>query len=94
MLGLDQIRLWHAAREAARIAVVDADPEDIEAAARRSGLQPLHVTVDPERAARTSGEPLTVHLAYEPRGHVPVVTDLLYGGLTLNAEATMRIERP
>ena len=94
MLGLDQLRLWHAAREAARVAVVDPDPDTTRAAAERSGLDPIHVTIDPEVAARTSGEPLTVHVAYRPSAHVPVVGDLLFGGLTLNAEATMRIERP
>jgi Flp pilus assembly protein TadG len=94
MLGLDQLRLWHAAREAARVAVVDSDPDETRTAAERSGLAPIHVTIDPEVAARTSGEPLTVHVAYRPGGHVPLVGDLLFGGITLNAEATMRIERP
>lgn len=94
MIGLDQIRLWHAAREAARVAVVDPDPDEIQAAAERSGLANLRVGVEPETAVRTAGEPLTVTLAYRPDGYFPLFGEAFFGGLTLRAEATMRIESP
>lgn len=94
MIGLDQLRLWHAAREAARVAVVDADADEAQAAAARSGLDPISMKIDPAPSGRTSGAPLSVRLAYRPGGHVPLVGDLLFGATTLTAEATMRIERP
>jgi TadE-like protein len=94
MIGLDQLRLWHAAREAARVGVVDADLDSVRAAAERSGLRDLEMTVEPEVTARTAGEPLSVRLTYRPRGHVPVIGAALFGSITLDASATMRIERP
>jgi hypothetical protein len=94
MIGLDQIRLWHAAREAARVAVVDADHDEIRAAAERGGLHNLEMRVDPLTSVRTAGEPLTVGLGYRPDGHIPIFGDALFGGVTLHASATMRIERP
>jgi hypothetical protein len=89
----DQARLWHAAREAARAAVVDPDPAAARAAAERTGLEPLTVSLDPEPAYRVQGEPLTVSLSYEPRGRIPIVGELVKT-VTLEAKATMRIERP
>lgn len=93
MIGLDQLRLWNAAREAARTGVVDPEPATIRSAAERSGLQPLEIAIDPETLARTAGEPLTVDLAYRPEGRVPLIGALI-DGVTLHASATMRIERP
>jgi hypothetical protein len=94
MIGLDQIRLWHAARESARVAVVDPDPEEIRAAAERGDLHNLEMRIDPLTSVRTAGEPLTVALGYRPDGHIPIVGDVLFGRITLRAAATMRIERP
>jgi hypothetical protein len=37
----DHVRLWHAARESARIAIVDSDPDEIQGAAEQGGLSPL-----------------------------------------------------
>ena len=93
MIGLDQLRLWNAAREAARTAVVDPDPAHIQRAAERSGLHPLDIAIDPETLRRTAGSPLTVRLAYRPDGRVPLISNLI-DGVTLRADATMRIERP
>lgn len=89
----DQARLWHAAREAARAAVVDPDPAAVRAAAERTGLDGLRVSIDPEPAQRVQGEPLTVSLTYEPDGRIPLVGELV-SQVALHAEATMRIERP
>ena len=93
MVGLDQLRLWHAAREAARTAVVNSDEHAIRSAAERSGLDSVEMTVDPETLRRTAGSPLTVELSYHPEGRVPFMGALV-DGVTLQASATMRIERP
>lgn len=93
MIAADQTRLWHAAREAARAAVVDADSAEARAAVERSGLDGIEMKVTPRAELRRQGEPLTVRLAYHPPGRVPVVGDLL-GLVELTAQATMRIEQP
>lgn len=93
MIGLDQLRLWHASREAARVAVVDPDANAAEQAAARSGLRPIEMTIDPPTLDRTTGEPLTVDLRYRPTGRVPLIGEM-FDDLTLTASATMRIERP
>jgi TadE-like protein len=88
----DQARLWHAAREAARVAVVEPDPTRAEEVARSTGLSPVDVTIDPPAVYRRMGEPLTVSLSYQPT-RVPLVSKL-FGDVTLHARATMRIEQP
>jgi Flp pilus assembly protein TadG len=92
MIASDQTRLWHAAREGARVAAVEDDPSAVRAAAERSGLEPLDVDIEP-RAARVTGEPVTVRVAFRPRAHVPLVGSIL-AGRTLRASATIRIEQP
>ena len=89
----DHVRLWHAARESARIAIVDSDPEAIRSAAVHGGLAPLEVEVDPEFADRSTGRSLTVTLEYEPSGRLPLIGDLI-SGRTMTSSATMRIEQP
>jgi len=89
----DHVRLWHAARESARIAIVDSDPDEIEGAAEQGGLSPLTVEVEPKFADRGTGEPLTVTLSYKPSGRLPLIGDLI-GSRTLTSSATMRIEQP
>ena len=93
MIVADQGRLWHAAREAVRAAVVDPDQRDVEAAAERGGLRPLTVTVDPPSQQRRQGDPLTVTLVHEPRARVPLF-GIVLDRLELRAAATMRIEQP
>ena len=89
----DHVRLWHAARESARIAIVDSNPEEIRGAAEQGGLSPLAVKVEPELADRSTGRPLTVTLTYKPSGRLPLLGDLV-AGRTLTSSATMRIEQP
>jgi len=89
----DHVRLWHAARESARIAIVDSDPEEIRGAAEQGGLSPLAVEVEPEFADRSTGSPLTVTLTYKPSGRLPLLGDLI-AARTLISSATMRIEQP
>lgn len=93
LLLADRARLWHAAREAARVAAVDDDAGRIEAAARRSGLDPSHVDIEPSPNERRQGDPITVRVGYRPEPHVPLVGNL-FREVELMAEATMRIEEP
>lgn len=93
LLVADQGRLWHAAREAARVAVVDPDADDVRDAAERPGLAPIELHVDPPPHLRRQGDPLTVSLVYRPPGRVPVFGTLL-DRVALEARATMRIEQP
>jgi hypothetical protein len=88
-----QTRLWHAAREAARVAVVDPDEDAAAAAARRSGLSGIQMSIDPPPHHRRFGEPLTVDLLLRPAGGIPLVSSI-FSGMTLRADATMRIEQP
>jgi len=89
----DHVRLWHAARESARVAIVDSDPEEIRSAAEQGGVSPLEVEVDPEFADRSTGRSLTVTLSYEPSGRLPLIGDLI-SGRAMSSSATMRIEQP
>lgn len=89
----DQVRLWHAAREAARSAVVDPDPDAPRHAVMSAGLEGAEVSVTPSGTARSVGEPLTVRLDLRPGGRVPLV-GMLFRSIELHAEATMRIELP
>ena len=88
----DQVRLWHAAREGARIAVVDPSMSHVRAAAESSGLRPLEVAVSPGPQERGPGEPLTVSVSYRARTRVPLLGALFER--RLHAAATMRIEQP
>jgi hypothetical protein len=93
VIGRDHVRVWHAAREGARVAAVDPDSDAIAEAAESSGLEPLTVTVDPDVIERRQGEPVTVRVAYSPSLRVPVIGHL-FENLTLDADASMRIEQP
>jgi hypothetical protein len=93
MLASDQVRLWHASREAARAAVVDPDPAAARAAAERSGLASLSIEIDPDPEYRVQGQPLRVHVSMRPEGTVPLIGKA-FEGLELTASAAMRIEEP
>ena len=87
----DQILLTHAAREAARAASLDDDRGAIDEAAQEAG--PL----DDERLqVRVTGRDgpgsqVTVTLTYDAT-RVPLVSSII-GSITLNASASMRVER-
>ena len=93
VVARDHVRVWHAAREAARVAAVDADEASVTEAAESVGLEPITVSIDPARIDRRQGEPVTVRVEYPPSIRVPVV-GRLFEDLTLDAEASMRIEQP
>ena len=92
-LATDHVRLWHAAREAARVAVVEPDASQARSAAERVGLDGIEITIEPATEARVRGEPLSATVIYRPAGRVPLIGRLLTG-IVMRAEATMRIERP
>lgn len=93
LLVADQTRIWHAAREGARVAVVDPDTADAREAAERAGLKPLEVQISPAPQFRRQGDPLTLSVRYTPRARVPLFGVLLER-VELDAQATMRIEQP
>lgn len=93
MLAIDQARLVHAAREAARVAVVDPDPAAARAAVEEAGIEDADVSVRPAPAYRVQGQTLTVTLSFRPTATVPVVGEL-FKSAVLMADATMRIEEP
>ena len=93
VIARDHVKVWHAAREAARVAAVDPDEEAITRAAESAGLRPITVTVEPDVIERRQGEPVTVTVEHPPSLRVPVI-GRLFEALTLDAEASMRIEQP
>jgi Flp pilus assembly protein TadG len=93
LLASDQVRLWHAAREAVRAAAVEPDVSAAEAAAERVGLAAIVVSVTPEAAFRVRGEPVTATVRYRPPGHVPLLREAV-SQLELEAQAVMGIEQP
>ena len=93
VIARDHVRVWHAAREGARVAAVDPDTGAVTEAAESSGLEPLSVSVEPDVTYRRQGEPVTVRVAYSPSIKVPII-GRLFDDLTLDAEASMRIEQP
>lgn len=93
MIATDNVRLWHAAREAARVGAVDPDPAAIREAAESSGLGPIDLSVRPGAEDRIQGEPLTVTLSHRPISNAPLIGKL-FESIVMTAEATMRIEQP
>lgn len=89
----DQARLWHAAREAARVAAVDADAADVEEAAERPGLRPLQIDVSPSPGFRRQGDPVTVRVTYSPNSRIPLFNSF-FDRVRLEAAGVMRIEQP
>lgn len=92
VLAVEQARLWAAAREAARAAVVDADPGAARAAARAAGPPGVEVEIRPAPGERTAGGDLVAEVTYRHRGRLPFLGRVF--DRTLTASTTMRIERP
>ncbi len=93
VIAVDHVKVWHAAREGARVAAVDPDEGSIERAAESAGLRPIDLTVEPADLYRRQGERVTVAVSYSPSTRIPVI-GTLFEGLELDAEATMRLEQP
>jgi Flp pilus assembly protein TadG len=92
-LASDQARLWHSAREAARVAAVDPDVQGVAAAATAAGLEDVELVVRPPPTYRIQGDPVTVELSYKPRAGVILLAPVVER-MTLSARATMRVEQP
>lgn len=92
-LGLDRSRLWQAARESARVAAVDSDPDAVEEVLEAAGLGDATYEITPPASERVQGEPIEVVLRFQPTSSVPVLGEL-FEGLLLEAKASMRLERP
>jgi len=91
LIARDRLLLAHTAREAARAAAVQPDPETALAAGRAAtSLDPerLSITVGPNRQP---GERLLVTVRYTAPTTVPLVGHLL-GDVTLTADVTTRVE--
>lgn len=92
-LGLDRSRLWQAARESARVAAVDADPDAVREVLETAGLTGASYEITPPPTERVQGEPVEVILRFHPSSSVPLVGEL-FEGVMLEARASMRLERP
>ncbi len=92
LLVRDQVLVVHAAREAAREAAVEANPDEV----RRVALAGSNLEDDRlEVGVSGRGGPGThvrVEVAYRAPTRVPLVGAVL-ADLTLQASATMRVER-
>jgi Flp pilus assembly protein TadG len=88
----DQILVVHAAREAAREAVVDPAPgAPAKAAAASSTLDGGRLTVESTGRGQ-AGSRVRIHVRYRAPTDVPVVGAAL-PDVTLEGSATMRVER-
>jgi Flp pilus assembly protein TadG len=88
----DQVLVVHAAREAARRAAVDPAPTAaLEAARQAADLAPDRLTVVTSGRAGP-GSRVVVQVRYRSPTDVPLAGSLV-GDVTLNARATMRVER-
>ncbi|MDQ6927833.1 MAG: pilus assembly protein [Actinomycetota bacterium] len=88
----DQVLVVHAAREAARQAAVDPSPDGPKRAAIAGSdleAERLEVVVSGRGGA---GSRVQVHVRYRAPSRVPLVGPVL-GDVTLEAEATMRVEQ-
>ena len=86
-----EVLVTHAAREAARAAAVDSDPQAAaRAAALSTTLDPHRLTVHVE-GRDGPGSRVRVDVTYSAPTDVPLIGSLL-GDVTLHAEATMRVE--
>lgn len=92
VIARDQNLVSHAAREAARAAAVDADPDVAVQAAERAGpLDPRRMQVR-VRGRDGVGSRVQVTVRYTTRVGVPGV-GVAVGDVVLEAKATMRVER-
>lgn len=92
LVATDQVRVWHAAREAARVAAVTGEMETIVRAARGPGLDSASVVVEPASSSRTQGGAVTAGVSLRHDVRIPWLGEVL--DVVLEGTATMRIETP
>jgi hypothetical protein len=92
LVARDQNLVTHAAREAARAAAVDDDPDAARRAAERAGpLDPGRMDVRVGERG-DAGTPVRVLVRYSSPVRIPLLRALV-GATGLEAQATMRVER-
>jgi TadE-like protein len=92
IVARDQVLVAHAAREAARAAAVDGDPDVAKGAAERAGplaADRLTVAVSGRDGV---GSRVRVVVGYREPLRLPLIGEVVRG-LELRSEATMRVER-
>jgi Flp pilus assembly protein TadG len=87
----DQVLAVHAAREAARAAAVDPDPDSARAAALRSGVLEADRLVVTVKGRSGPGSRVTAEVRYRSAVRVPLLRTAL-PEVTVTAHATMRVE--
>lgn len=90
-LGGESLAVISAAREAARIAAVTTDDEEVRRTALASGLDGSRIEVEVDRGDGV-GTPVTVRVAYRVPSAPPILSWLVPTEVTLRADATMRQE--
>ena len=86
-----EVLVTHAAREAARAAAVDADPQAAARAATSSTtLDPHRMTVNVQ-GRKGPGSRVQVDVTYTASTDMPLIGGLI-GDVTLHASASMRVE--
>ncbi len=92
LVGRDQLLLWHAAREAGRMASVEPDTAAVEGAAAASapGLTTDRLDVQ-LTGGTTTGELVTVSLRYRSATDVPIV-GVFVDDRVLTADVVFRVE--
>jgi Flp pilus assembly protein TadG len=86
-----EVLVTHAAREAARAAAVDPDPQaPVRAATSATTLDPHRMNVHVQ-GRNGAGSHVEVDVTYTASTDVPLVGALI-GDVTLHASATMRVE--
>jgi Flp pilus assembly protein TadG len=91
-VSVDNIRVWHATREAARVAAVEPDPS-VATRVATDVIAPIDISISPPSDARVGGEPVVVEASYRPDADVPVIGQV-FERLRLTARVAMRIEVP
>lgn len=90
------LSIENAAREGARAGIVGTADVDIKNTMINisPSLDPknLTVTMTPTDVTRKSGDTLTVHVTYNHKLIVPIMSSLLHNVVVLNYETSMRVE--
>ncbi|MEY2421001.1 MAG: hypothetical protein QOI95_1068 [Acidimicrobiaceae bacterium] len=87
-----EVLVTHAAREAARAAAVDPDPQAAARAAAQATTLDSHRLTVSVQGRKGPGSRVQVEVTYRAPTDVPFVGGLL-GDVTLHASATMRVEQ-
>jgi hypothetical protein len=93
LVARDVVLVTHAAREAARAAAVDPEPDAAIRAARAAGRWPPRRAGRGRARRRGPGSRVRVEVTYRIPTSVPLVGSML-GDRTVRSTMTMRVEHP